>query len=201
MRSVWSKLEKDTLRLVWFGLEREAEIDDLLVKVEIRGCCETETKIDGGRKSQMVMVVVGGCKREVEMVGRDGRRLRPCLDFFFFYYSSLLTQFPSLITHHPSLITHHLKHLTPFGTITHLSSLNIFQLFVGPTHWPNVGWPFSILFLFLFPPPLPFVFLFVFACFSLLFSSSMLTHILIKLTIILIFILFPDLQYNKMAIQ
>ena len=83
MRSVWSKLEKDTLRLVWFGLEREAEIDDLLVKVEIRGCCETETKIDGGRKSQMVMVVVGGCKREVEMVGRGGQRLRGCLDHQF----------------------------------------------------------------------------------------------------------------------
>ena len=107
MRSVWSKLEKDTLRLVWFGLEREAEIDDLLVKVEIRGCCETETKIDGGRKSQMVMVVVGGCKREVEMVGRDGRRLRPCLDFFFFitHHSSLNFRHSSLITHHSSLIT------------------------------------------------------------------------------------------------
>ena len=42
------------------------------------------------------------------------KRFRPCLDFFF--------------------ITHNLKHPTPFGTITHLSSLNIFQLFVGPTH-------------------------------------------------------------------
>ena len=83
MRSVWFELEKDTLRLVWFGLEREAEIDDLLVKVEISGCCEIEAKIDGGRKSQMVMVVVGGCKREVEMVGRGGQRLRGCLDHQF----------------------------------------------------------------------------------------------------------------------
>ena len=54
-----------------------------MVKVEISGCCEIETKIDGGCKSQMVMVVVGGCKREVEMVGRGGQRLRGCLDHQF----------------------------------------------------------------------------------------------------------------------
>ena len=83
MRSVWFELEKDTLRSIWFGLEREAKIDDLLVKVEISGCCEIETKIDGGCKSQMVMVVVGGCKREVEMVGRGGQRLKGCLDHQF----------------------------------------------------------------------------------------------------------------------
>ena len=38
------------------------------------------------------------------------------------------------ITQFPSLITHYFKIPYPFGTITHLSSLNIFQLFVGPTH-------------------------------------------------------------------
>ena len=53
------------------------------------------------------------------------------------------------ITQYPSLITHHLKHPTPFGTITHFSSLNIFhticglytchlvraKLFCGPHHF------------------------------------------------------------------
>ena len=47
-------------------------------------------------------------------------------------HSSLSFHYPSLSFHHSSLITHHLKHPTPFGTITHLSSLNIFQLFVAP---------------------------------------------------------------------
>ena len=75
MRSVWFELEKDMLRSVWFDLEREAKINDLLGEVEISGGWETETKIDGGRKSQMVMAVVGGCISEVEMVGRSGRRL------------------------------------------------------------------------------------------------------------------------------
>ena len=67
--------------------------------------------------------------------------------FFFGHHSSILTclvwfkknghsslsfHHPSLITQFSSLITHHLKHPILFGTITHLSSLNIFQLFVGP---------------------------------------------------------------------
>ena len=48
----------------------------------------------------------------------------------------------SLITQFSSLITHHLKHPTPFGTITHLSLLNIFQLFVGPIHVPCAAFTF-----------------------------------------------------------
>ena len=57
---------------------------------------------------------------------------------FFFYHSSLLTQFSLLITHH-------VKHPTSFGTITYLSSLNIFQLFVGhiPVTWCNFYFFFS----------------------------------------------------------
>ena len=55
---------------------------------------------------------------------------------------SLITQFSSPITHHSSLITHYLKHPIPFGTITHLSSLNIFQLFVGPIHVPYAAFTF-----------------------------------------------------------
>ena len=68
---------------------------------------------------------------------------------------SLITQFSSpithhsvFITHHSSLITHHLKHPTLFGTITHLSSLNIFQLFVGPIHVPCAAFT---LFIYFFP--------------------------------------------------
>ena len=64
---------------------------------------------------------------------------------------SLITQFSSPITHHSVFITHHssLKtpHPTPFGTITHLSSLNIFQLFVGPILVPCAVFTF----LFFFP--------------------------------------------------
>ena len=52
----------------------------------------------------------------------------------------------SLSFHHSSLITHHLKHLTLFGTITHLSSLNIFQLFVGPILVPCVAFTFFFFF-------------------------------------------------------
>ena len=108
--------------------------------------------------------------------------------------------FSSLITSHSISVTHHLKYPTPYTplVITHLSLLNIFQLFVGPTHWPNVNWLFSLsLFFFFFPclsPSFFSAFLFVFPYFSLLFSSSMLTHILIRPTMILIFMLFPDLQ-------
>ena len=36
------------------------------------------------------------------------------------------------VTHHSSLITHRFKHPTPFGTITHFSSLNIFHTICGP---------------------------------------------------------------------
>ncbi|KAL4625827.1 hypothetical protein ACB092_05G052700 [Castanea dentata] len=55
--------------------------------------------------------------------------VRGYLDAFF---SSLNFCHSSLITHHSSLITHHLKHPTPFGTITHSSSLNIFHTVCGP---------------------------------------------------------------------
>ena len=58
------------------------------------------------------------------------------MDHFFsslnFRHSSLITHHSSLITHHLSLITHHLKHPTPFDTITHFSSLNIFHTICGP---------------------------------------------------------------------
>ena len=49
---------------------------------------------------------------------------------FFFHYSSLLTQFSSLITHHLKYsIT---LHKVCLELALNLSSLNIFQLFVGP---------------------------------------------------------------------
>ena len=53
------------------------------------------------------------------------------------HHSSLITQFSSLITHHSSLKILQLPTPHLFGTITHLSSLNIFQLFVGliPITW------------------------------------------------------------------
>ena len=63
-----------------------------------------------------------------------------------FYHSSLITHHSVFITHHSSLITHHLKHPTLFGTITHLSSLNIFQLFVGPIHVPCAAFTLFIYF-------------------------------------------------------
>ena len=49
-----------------------------------------------------------------------------------------LVWFKKMVTHHSVFtpITHHLKHPTLFGTITYLSLLNIFQLFVGPIHVP-----------------------------------------------------------------
>ena len=46
--------------------------------------------------------------------------------FFNFYHSSFVTQFLSFITYHSSL-----KIPYPFGTITHLSSLNIFHTVCG----------------------------------------------------------------------
>ena len=60
----------------------------------------------------------------------------------------------SFITQFLSLITHHLKHFTPFGTITHLSSLNIFQLFVGPIPVPCAAFTFFSFF-FSLQPPIP----------------------------------------------
>ena len=60
----------------------------------------------------------------------------------------------SFITQFLSLITHHLKHSTPFGTITHLSSLNIFQLFVGPIPVPCAAFTFFSFF-FSLQPPIP----------------------------------------------
>ena len=62
-------------------------------------------------------------------------------------HSSLSFHHPSLSFHHSSLITHHLKHPTLFGTITYLSSLNIFQLFVGPILVPCVAFTFFFFFL------------------------------------------------------
>ena len=50
---------------------------------------------------------------------------RPCLDFFFFYYSSLLTQFLSLITHH-------LKYPNSLHEVCLAPSLKYFYYFVGP---------------------------------------------------------------------
>ena len=54
-----------------------------------------------------------------------------------------------MVTRHSVFITHHLKYLIPFGTITHLSSLNIFQLFVGPIPVSCAAFTF---FFFLQPP-------------------------------------------------
>ena len=51
---------------------------------------------------------------------------RPCLDFFFFFhYSSLLTQFLSLITHH-------LKYPNSLHEVCLAPSLKYFYYFVGP---------------------------------------------------------------------
>ena len=68
-------------------------------------------------------------------------------------HSSLSFHYPSLSFHHSSLITHHLKHPTPFGTITHLSSLNIFQLFVG--HIPVLCAAFTLFSFFFLQPLIP----------------------------------------------
>ena len=66
----------------------------------------------------------------------------------------MITHHPSLITHHSIFITYHssLKTPTPFGTITHLSSLNIFQLFVDPIPVPCAAFTF---FFFFLQPPVP----------------------------------------------
>ena len=84
----------------------------------------------------------------------EERELRPCLVLKKW---SLITQFSSPITHHSVFITHHssLKtpHPTPFGTITHLSSLNIFQLFVG--HIPVLCAAFTLFSFFFLQPLIP----------------------------------------------
>ena len=89
----------------------------------------------------------------------------------------LITQFLLPITHHSSLKIPNSLHPTPFGTITHLLSLNIFQLFAGPTHWPNASWLFSLLFIFYFSLPLPFIFLCFCLHFSLFFSAFLFIHV------------------------
>ena len=49
----------------------------------------------------------------------------------------MVTHYSIFVTHHSSLKIPQLPTSHPFGTITHLSSLNIFQLFVGliPITW------------------------------------------------------------------
>ena len=66
------------------------------------------------------------------------------------YHLVFITYYLSLNFHHSSFITHHLKHFIPFGTITHLSSLNIFQLLVSP-----IPVPCAAFFFFLFFPSTP----------------------------------------------
>ena len=63
-----------------------------------------------------------------------------------------ITQFPSLITHYSLLITHHssLKIPYSFGTIIHLSSLNIFHTVCGP----HVGHSVQLFFFFFLVPKL-----------------------------------------------
>ena len=62
------------------------------------------------------------------------------IKIYKYYFSSLWLieglglGLKKMVTRHSVFITHHLKHLIPFCTITHLSSLNIFQLFMGPIH-------------------------------------------------------------------
>ena len=62
-----------------------------------------------------------------------------------------LVWFKKMVTHHSVFITHHFKHPTPFGTLTHLSSLNISQLFVGPIPVSYVAFTFF----FFLKPPIP----------------------------------------------
>ena len=126
------------------------------------------------------------------------RYIRHSLDFFL-HHSSLFTQFPSLITHHLKYPTPYTPpHLAPSLTCHH----SIFFNCLWDPHIDPMSVDFSLSFFFPYLSPSFFsAFLFVFPCFSLLFSSSILTHILIKPTMILIFIFFPNLQYNQMTIQ
>ena len=133
------------------------------------------------------------------------RIIRPCLDFLFITHRS------SLNFRYSSLITHHLKYPTPYTPSRLAPSLtchhSIFFNCLWDPHTDPMSIDFSLsLSLYLFPPfasPLHFslFFFFIFPYFSLLFSSSMLTHILIMPTMIPIFMLFLDIQYNQMAIQ
>ena len=95
---------------------------------------------------------------------------RPCLDAYFL---SLNFRHSSLITYHSSLIVlkYHTR-LAPSLTCHHSIFFNCL--------WDPHTDPMSVDFY------LSFFFPFVFSYFSLLFSSSMLTHILIKPTMILI---------------
>ena len=77
------------------------------------------------------------------VIPRCGRK-KAQSDLGLVWFKKMVTHHLVFITHHSSLITHHLKHPTLFGTITHLSSLNIFQLFVGPIHIPCAA--FTLLF-------------------------------------------------------
>ena len=112
--------------------------------------------------------------------------------FFITQFSLFNFRHLSLITHRLSLVTlkYHTR-LAPSLTCHH----SIFFNYLWDPHTDPMSVDFSLC--FFFPLPLPFIF----PCFSLLFSSSMLTHFLIKPTMILIFIFFLDLQYNQMAIQ
>ena len=97
----------------------------------------------------------------LRFLGRTNLGGKPRLSYitkglFGFFY--LITHYSLLNFRHSSLITHHLKYPTLFGTITHFSSLNIFQLFVGPilVTWSEqncfVG---PTIFSFLISPPSP----------------------------------------------
>ena len=116
--------------------------------------------------------------------------LRGCLNAFF----------SSLNFHHSSLIT--LKYLTRLVSLLTYHHSIFFNCLWGP-HTDPMSVDFSLSFFFFFPAsPLRFSLLFssfspVFLCFSL----HPCKHILIKPTMILIFMLFPDLQYNQMAMQ
>ena len=76
--------------------------------------------------------------------------VRPCLDFFF-YHSSLLSQFPSLITHHLKYpIT---LHKVCLASSLNLSSLKIFNyLWVPPVTWCSF---YFFFFFFFLQPPVP----------------------------------------------
>ena len=103
--------------------------------------------------------------------------------FFITQFSLFNFRHLSLITHRLSLVTlkYHTR-LAPSLTCHH----SIFFNYLWDPHTDPMSVDFSLS--FFFPLPLPFIF----PCFSLLFSSSMLTHFLIKPTMILIFMLFPD---------
>ena len=63
-------------------------------------------------------------KKKKQKTKQKQRRLGFVWIIFFHHSISVI--------HHSSLITHHSKYPTPFGTITHFSSLNIFHTICGP---------------------------------------------------------------------